>query len=238
MNEKIVYLMRGLPSCGKSHTAKKLAGETGVICETDEYFYSKIGEDPKKYDYRKELMDEARQWNFERFKNAVDEGKTPIVVDRGNSLSVNSQIYARYAVDHGYTLQLKEPESVWWQELRVLLKYKHYTKAVLDTWAVRLAAVSKATHRVSASTIRRRMDGWKYDLTVEDILSYDPKKAEAQRNRNGAFKVKLAPEQSINGQFRSLSGSNPWVGNFLLNLAEDEGMRNPNKNIQVAVGPT
>lgn len=238
MSEKIVYLMRGLPSCGKSHTAKKLAGKTGVVCETDEYFYSKIGEDPKKYDYRKEMMAEARQWNFERFKNAVDEGKTPIVVDRGNSQSANSQIYARYGVDHGYTLQLKEPESVWWQELRVLLKYKQYTKSVLDTWAVRLAAVSKGTHRVSESNIRRRMDGWKYDLTVEDILHYDQKMAEELRSKNGKFKVKLAPVQSLNGQFRSLAGTNPWVGNYLLNLAEDEGVRNSNNSIQVAVGPT
>ena len=85
MSEKIVYLMRGLPSCGKSYTAKKLAGETGVICETDEYFYTKVGEDSQKYNYQKELMDEARQWNFERFRNAIDDGKTPIVVDRGKT---------------------------------------------------------------------------------------------------------------------------------------------------------
>src|SRR5687768_12834933 len=43
MTDKIVYLMRGLPSCGKSTTAKKLAGDTGVICETDEYFYTQVG---------------------------------------------------------------------------------------------------------------------------------------------------------------------------------------------------
>lgn len=168
--------MRGLPSSGKSYTAKRLAGKTGVVCETDEYFYAKVGTDPSKYDYREELMEEAERWNVERFRNAVDGGRTPIVVDRGNSLSIDSQIYARYAVEHGYTVQLKEPESVWWQELRVLLKYKGYTKPVLDVWAERLAAVSRAAYRVSVSTIHRRMGRWKYDLTVKDILLYDPKK--------------------------------------------------------------
>lgn len=34
----IVYLMRGLPSTGKSHTARRLAGDSGRVCETDEFF--------------------------------------------------------------------------------------------------------------------------------------------------------------------------------------------------------
>ena len=172
MTPKTVYLMRGLPSTGKSYTAMKLCANSGVICETDEYFYTQVGDDPDRYDYRKELLPEARRWNFERFKDAVHAGLSPIVVDRGNSLSLDSQVYAQYAVDHGYTVELKEPESEWWQEIRVLLKYKHLTKPALYEWADRLAQMSRATHRVPASTIRDWMDKWKWDLTVEDILSY------------------------------------------------------------------
>lgn len=92
---KIVYLMRGLPATGKSHTAKKLAGENGVICETDEYFHTEVGDEPRR---------------FERF---VASGTTSIVVDRGNSLSTETQRYARYAVDHGFRVELKEPGSDW-----------------------------------------------------------------------------------------------------------------------------
>jgi len=172
MPPKTVYLMRGLPSTGKSHTAKKLCANGGVTCETDEYFYTQVGDDPNRYDYRKELLPEARRWNLARFKAAVDAGLSPIVVDRGNSLSTDSQVYAQYAVDHGYTVELKEPESEWWQEIRVLLKYRHLTKPVLYEWADRLAQMSRATHRVPASTIRDWMDKWKWDLTVEEILSY------------------------------------------------------------------
>ena len=29
-NDKMVFLMRGLPSCGKSYTARRLAGRSGV----------------------------------------------------------------------------------------------------------------------------------------------------------------------------------------------------------------
>jgi hypothetical protein len=171
---KYVYLMRGLPSCGKSYTAKKLAGDSGVVFETDEYFFTQVGSDPTRFDYRDELMEAARRWNFERFMRAVQAGISPIVVDRGNSRSIESQTYARYAIDRGYTVELKEPESEWWQEIRVLLKYKNVTREILYRWADRLAVMNRSTHRVPASTIRRWMDAWKYGLTVEHILNFHP----------------------------------------------------------------
>jgi hypothetical protein len=177
MTEKIVYLMRGLPSCGKSTTARKLAGETGVVCETDEYFYTQVGDDPARFDYREGLMEEARRWNFDRFRRAIDEGITPVVVDRGNSRSTESKTYARYALDHGYKVELREPESEWWQEIRVLLKYKKLTKPALYEWADRLAAMNRDTHRVPATTIKRWMDKWRWDLTVDDILNYEPRES-------------------------------------------------------------
>ena len=174
MPDKIVYLMRGLPCCGKSYTTKKLVGEIGIVCETDEFFHTQVGDDPAVYDYNEALLEDARRWNFERFCKAIGAGRSPIVVDRGNSLAPETYVYARYAVDHGYRVDLKEPESEWWQEIRVLLKYKEYTWPVLCQWADRLAHMSLSNHRTPVSVIRRRMDKWKWDLTVEDILSYRP----------------------------------------------------------------
>ena len=161
MSEKTVYLMRGLPACGKSHTARTLAGQTGAVLETDQYFYTEVGDDSTSYDYRKDLLDGARRWNFQRFVKAIETGISPIVVDRGNSRDMETQRYARYAVDHGYGVELAEPESEWWQEIRVLLKYRQITKPVLLQWADRLADMSRSTHRVPAATIRRWMDHWK-----------------------------------------------------------------------------
>lgn len=171
--ERIAYLMRGLPSCGKSTTARKLIGDTGVICETDEYFFKHVGDNPDEFTYDDDLMEAARAWNLERFKQAVDRGITPIVVDRGNSLSMESKVYAVYAVERGYRVELKEPESQWWQEIRVLLKYKKLTKPVLDEWARRLAEMNRCTHRTSVRTIRRWMDNWRWNVTIEDILNYE-----------------------------------------------------------------
>ena len=173
-SQHIVFLMRGLPAAGKSHTAKKLAGDSGVICETDEFFYTQVGDDRQRFDYDESLMPTAQAWNFERYKRAVASGASPIVIDRGNGLSMETKRYVRHAVDHGYRVEISEPESDWWQEIRVLLKYKSLTGPVLDRWAQELAHYSRSVHRVPAETIRRQMEKWIHGLTVEDILNYRP----------------------------------------------------------------
>ncbi len=100
--DKVVYLMRGLPGCGKSFTARKLAGETGVVLETDTYFYTQVGDDPGKYDWSDDLLPVARQWNLARFREAVSRGVSPVVVDRGNGLNPETREYAVFGVEHGY----------------------------------------------------------------------------------------------------------------------------------------
>ncbi|HEY2411935.1 MAG TPA: AAA family ATPase [Pirellulaceae bacterium] len=172
MNERVVYLIRGFPSCGKSFTARRLAGASGVVCETDEYFYTQVGADPTSYDYDHDLLPKARRWNLERFQNVVASGLSPIVVDRGNGRNAETREYVCFAIDHGYRVELCEPESAWWQEIRGLLESKNDAGQRLDQWAERLAEMSRATHRVPVSTIRSWMANWRPNLTVDDILNY------------------------------------------------------------------
>ncbi len=170
---KIVYLMRGLPSSGKSTLARELAGETGVVCETDQFFYTQVGESAKTYDYVAERLDEARAWNLERFRDALKSGASPIVIDRGNGLNRETHVFAQLAREYSYEVELREPDSPWWRELRVLLKYReHLAPAVLDRWAEVLADVNRKTHRVPVATIRRWMQMWRSDLSVQDILDW------------------------------------------------------------------
>ena len=93
------------------------------MLETDQYFYTQTGDDPDSYDYSQELLPRAREWNFARFREAVASEMSPIVVDRGNGLNPETREYAVYAVERGYRVELAEPDSSSWQELRVLLKY-------------------------------------------------------------------------------------------------------------------
>ncbi len=183
MQGLVVYLMRGLPGCGKSYTARQIAGDDGIVLETDQFFYSEVGDDPERYDYSEANLADARQWNFARFQKAVADRITPIVVDRGNGLNLETQRYARFAVDNGYRVELKEPESEWWQEIRVLLKYKNVTREILYQWADRLAESTRQTHRVPSSTIRHWMDNWRHDVTVEKILACGSERKNRSQNK-------------------------------------------------------
>jgi hypothetical protein len=169
---KTVYLMRGLPGCGKSHRAQRLVGENGLVLETDEYFYTQVGTDSTHYDYDKDLLPAARQWNLGRLRDALAAGISPIVIDRGNGLNSETREFAVCAIEGGYNVELAEPDSPWWQELRVLLKYKEYVADKLfDAWAQKLADSTRHAHRVPASTIRSWMQSWRHDVTVEQILN-------------------------------------------------------------------
>ena len=171
MSDRVVYLMRGLPSSGKSWTARRLAGVAGRVLETDAYFYTQQPGEPATYQWRAHLLPAARRWNFERYVQVIADQISPIVVDRGNSWNEETRRYAQYALDQGYRVELKEPESEWWQEIRVLLKTKDTNTMVLYQWAERLAEMSQRTHCVPASTIRQWMDSWKHDLTIDDIVN-------------------------------------------------------------------
>lgn len=217
VDDKIVYLMRGLPSSGKSHTARKLAGEQGCVCETDDYFYTQLGDDPEKYSYDVEQLKNARDWSFVRFQQAVDAGITPIVVDRGNSLSEESLRYARYCMEQNYSVALKEPDSPWWSEIRVLLKYKQYTWPVLTIWSERLAQLSLSTHRVSASVIQQRMDRWQWDLSIDDILEYNPGQNKQACNTGAAETLSEIPEQS---NFTHTNNDDVHLGCTMLKVAK------------------
>jgi hypothetical protein len=169
----IVYLMRGLPGSGKSRKAIELAGSDGAVFETDQYFYrSSVGSGVRgQYRYDSNQLKAAREWNLQRFRDAVVRGISPIVVDRGCGLNAETKAYASYAVENGYQVELAEPDSPWWQELRILLKYKDYLDGVvLDDWAKKLANITLAEHRVPSKTIREWMSHWRHDLTVEEIL--------------------------------------------------------------------
>lgn len=93
------------------------------------------------------------------------------MVDRGNGLNAETREFAALAVEHGYDIELAEPDSWWWQELRVLLKYKEFVDDKLfDAWARKLAQSTRDGHRVPESTIRRWMQHWRHDFTVEQLL--------------------------------------------------------------------
>ena len=78
----------------------------------------------------------------------------------------------RLAIANHYSVSLREPDSEWWQELRVLLKYREHTKPILDAWADKLASLNAETHGVPAADIREMMEAWQSGLTIDDIIRF------------------------------------------------------------------
>jgi hypothetical protein len=161
---KVVYLMRGLPACGKSYRAKELAGSDGVVCETDSYFVANDG----SYVYRKNELQDARDWNYAQFCDAVNRGVRPIVVDRGNGLHDETLRFVKYALAHQYRVELAEPTSPWWPKVKAAIRSGDESR--IKTWARRLARKQQSTHRVSEKRILRRMKRWNPDITIENTL--------------------------------------------------------------------
>ena len=170
--KRMVYLMRGLPSSGKSYTARQLTVNGGLICETDEYFYQNRPQTIDHYHYSDDRLQIARDWNFTRFITALKSGVTPIVVDRGNSLDFETQRYVKSAIAHHYKPILREPTSPWWLDLRnVLQSIETADTQILEHWVDQLYQKNRFTHRTSRDTIRQRMLQWQWNLSIQEILS-------------------------------------------------------------------
>jgi len=111
-----------------------------------------------------------------------------------------------------------------------LLKYKQVTRPLLLQWADILARMSRSNHRVPVAVIRRRMQKWKSDLTVSDILECAPQEAPSTR---------ITPEGPLSDQSRdesfTLGETSTWVGEFVLDSAKGMGALNPNDKIALVL---
>ncbi len=168
--QKRMILMRGLPSCGKSFASRQLVIDGGIHIEFDEFFYTQAGDNPARYDWSAKLLPSARRWNYERIKRAIQNNASPIVVDSDNSPCATTGAYVTLALDHGYQINFKEPETPWWREIRRLLDDKKANREALRNWAQKLVLLSRGTHRVPLERFLHRIERWD-NLTVETILS-------------------------------------------------------------------
>jgi len=88
MEEKVLYIVRGLPGSGKSTFAKKLVGSDFLVCEADKFFLDK----------------ETGEYNFvpSMIKNAHKYCQDLVETYMKDSLS-NDQWYRQIAVSNTFT---------------------------------------------------------------------------------------------------------------------------------------
>lgn len=168
---KTLIIMRGLPWTGKSYRAKELAGETGVIFSTDEYWHTQVKpERPEEYSFDRRLLPTAHKWNQLRAQDAINWSKPLIIIDNTNTTAAEAKPYVEYGYINDYEIRIEEPTSPQWLAIRPLLANKKSCKKELREWAAKLAKGSQETHNVPAFAIEQMMWRWQNGLTVDQIL--------------------------------------------------------------------
>lgn len=132
--KKICYILRGISGSGKSTKAKELAGSTGVIHSTDDFFMIN-----DLYIFNSQNLGINHKKNFEAFQNSIKNEISPVVIDNTNSRKWEYQNYIDFAKSNDYEVEI--------------IQMPHID---IDT------AVQRNLHGVPKETIKRMIERWEY----------------------------------------------------------------------------
>lgn len=154
----LMFIMRGIPSSGKSTTARKIAARLtdAVICSADHYF----GDTPEEYkkNFHGSKLGAAHNLCRERAEAAMMNGQT-VIVDNCNVKHEHYAPYITLAERYGYTPIIVESA---WSEWRDRIK-----PAIIKGSREEQAAIAEEcsnrnayTHGCPAHTILKMMREW------------------------------------------------------------------------------
>ncbi|XP_038674354.1 NEDD4-binding protein 2-like 1 isoform X2 [Scyliorhinus canicula] len=144
---KRLYLLRGLPGSGKTTLARQLKNQFrgGVILSTDDYFIRQDG----SYFFEKYLLNEAHEWNHERARTAMRQGKSPIIIDNTNIEAWEMKPYVNMAREHGYEVTFQEPHT---------------------SWKFDIGNLTRNTHGVPRKKIEQMKERYERNITIDKVL--------------------------------------------------------------------
>ncbi|KFZ48088.1 NEDD4-binding protein 2-like 2 [Antrostomus carolinensis] len=110
-SQKFLLILRGLPGSGKSTLSRILLGQSryGIVFSTDDYFRQQDG-----YTYNAAQLGDAHDWNQKRAKEAMEQGKSPVIIDNTNTQAWEMKPYVEVALEKGYRVEFHEPDT-WWK---------------------------------------------------------------------------------------------------------------------------
>lgn len=141
--------MSGIPGSGKSYTAFRSSPDDALIFSTDEFW-------GPNYDFDPKLLGKAHAWNQGRVEGAIAALHHYIVVDNTNTTQKEKQPYIDLAKKFGYKVEIKYPESRWWQEIAPRIKNKTFTEEDVDVF------FKKNTHGVPFFVIKNMMERFEF----------------------------------------------------------------------------
>lgn len=145
--QKLCIILRGLPGTGKSYIAKNYLAyishafeqlPSPVILSSDDFFIT-----DKVYHFDKDKIQEAHKWNWERFRESVENSSPLIIIDNTNIKKFHYAHYLDYATRHNYIT------------LIVLVPHNESTNRELS---------ERNIHGVDQETIRRMRKSFEWEL--------------------------------------------------------------------------
>ncbi|XP_060119426.1 NEDD4-binding protein 2-like 2 isoform X2 [Heteronotia binoei] len=110
-SQKQLLILRGLPGSGKTTLSRILLGQSrdGIVFSTDDYFCQQDG-----WSYNVGQLGAAHDWNQKRAKQAMDQGRSPIIIDNTNTQAWEMKPYVEAALGKFYRVEFHEPDT-WWK---------------------------------------------------------------------------------------------------------------------------
>jgi tRNA uridine 5-carbamoylmethylation protein Kti12 len=144
---KELILVRGLPGSGKSFLSNELAGKTGSIFASDDFFM-----EDGNYNFDLDKLPEAHAWNRDRVLNAIKQKVSPVIWDNTN-ITMDELKFTLPAIKlaeaEGYEVRIEQANTPWAFDIDELEK--------------------RNTHNVPREVIQSKLDKWVPDVSVEDI---------------------------------------------------------------------
>ncbi|TPX49297.1 hypothetical protein SeLEV6574_g01550 [Synchytrium endobioticum] len=160
---KSLIILRGAPGSGKSHLANSILAHFPytIILSSDDYFYTSAG----YYNFNPKELGQAHEWNQQRCRDHLSPSPSPslIVIDNTHMQLWEAKPYVQDAMIYGFHVLALEPNTEWWKSRNVQ------------------EMTSKNVHGVPYESIKRMIDRYEEDWTVENVLQSSRPELPSQR---------------------------------------------------------
>ena len=124
--------------------------DAGWVCSADDFFVNDDG----VYVYDVKKIRKAHEWAQNKALLMLEQELSPVVVDNTNTQAWECRAYVEPAVERGYAIEILSPQTEWRND------------------PVELARRNR--HGVPEAAIRKMMQRWEDDVTVESIMAAKP----------------------------------------------------------------
>lgn len=166
--DKVIYLMRGLPSSGKSYRAKELANnKLDIICSADDYFGE--GQAYLK-NWRADKLGLAHAFCKKKAKILMQKQSPFVVIDNTNTRIYEILPYFEMSLQYEYKFSIVEPTSPWWvEQIAPYLLDKEGNRKHLEKMCEFLWKKNQETHCVPLENIKKMLFRYHVNVTVDDL---------------------------------------------------------------------